>query len=53
MFPKLWLVEMLSRAPEKYDASICTIISDDDSNGRAKACQIENGGKLPYGIEEP
>jgi hypothetical protein len=47
------LVEMLIRAPEKYGVSICTIISDDDSNGRAKARHITNGGLLPATVEEP
>jgi hypothetical protein len=45
------LVEMLIRAPEKHTVSICTIISDDDSNGRAKAQSINNGGKLLGGNE--
>jgi hypothetical protein len=28
-------------------------ISDDDSNGRAKAQHVSNGGKLPLHLEEP
>jgi hypothetical protein len=44
---------MLSRAPETYGVSICTIASDDDSNGRAKAEHICNGGLLPDAVEEP
>lgn len=47
------LVTMLQRAPEKHSVSICTIISDDDSNGRAKAKHVSNGGKLSNSIEEP
>lgn len=47
------LVTMLLRAPEKKSVSICTIISDDDSNGRAKAQHIRNGGKLLEAIEDP
>lgn len=47
------LVEMLNRSPEKHNISICTIISDDDSNGRAKAQSVSNGGKLSAGIESP
>jgi hypothetical protein len=47
------LVNMLTRAPETYCVSICTIISDDDSNGRAKAKHICNGGLLPGTVEEP
>jgi hypothetical protein len=34
------LVDTLSRAPEKYGISICTIILDDISNGRAKVPHI-------------
>jgi len=47
------LVEMLARAPEKLNVSICTIVSDVDSNGRAKAQHVTNGGKFPVTIEEP
>jgi len=47
------LVEMLCRAPEKLNISICTIVSDDDSNSRAKARHVTNGGKLPLTIEQP
>jgi hypothetical protein len=46
------LVKMLARAPEKLNVSNCTIVSDDDSNGRAKAQHVTNGGKLPVTIEE-
>jgi hypothetical protein len=46
------LVEMLIRAPEKYGVSICTIFSDDDSNGRPKAQRITNGGLLPAAVKE-
>jgi hypothetical protein len=47
------LVAMLQRAPKKNKISICTIISDDDSNGRAKARHINKGGKLLETVEEP
>jgi hypothetical protein len=47
------LVEMLERAPEKYNVSICTIFSDDDSNGRVKAQHDSNGGQLTQANEEP
>jgi hypothetical protein len=47
------LVAMLQRAPEKNKISICIIISDDDSNGRAKARYINKGGKLLETVEEP
>jgi hypothetical protein len=47
------LVKMLSRAPELNSVSVCTIISDDDSNGRAKAQHVSNGGKLAIHVEEP
>jgi hypothetical protein len=43
---------MLIRAPEKYGVSICTIISDNNSNGRAKVRQITNGGLLPAAVDE-
>jgi hypothetical protein len=39
--------------PDEKGASISTIISDDDSNGRAKAQHISNGGAIPPHIEEP
>ena len=45
------LVEMLVRAPEKHNVSIAVIVSDDDSNGRAKAKHVSNEGKLPTIIE--
>ncbi len=47
------LVLLLTRAPEHYSVSIGTIISDDDSNGRAKARHVVNGGQLPDYVEEP
>jgi hypothetical protein len=46
-------VKMLERAPEKYNVSVCTIILDDDSNGRAKAQHVSNGGQLTQPVEEP
>jgi hypothetical protein len=47
------LVEMLQRPPETHKISFCTIISDDDSEGRAKVQHVTNGGKLLEKIEEP
>lgn len=47
------LVQMLIRIPDEKGASISTIISNDDSNGRAKAKQINNGGAHPPHAEEP
>jgi hypothetical protein len=50
------LVQLLKRAPEKNSVSICGIISDDDSSGRAKAKHVSNGGQHPveqYMLEEP
>jgi hypothetical protein len=47
------LVALLERAPEKYNVSICTIVSDDDSKGRAKAQHVSNGGQLTLVIKEP
>ena len=47
------LVQMLQRAPEKNNVSIYTIVSDDDSNGRAEAKHVRNGGKLTETVEEP
>jgi hypothetical protein len=47
------LTKMLIRIPEEKGASICTIITDDDSNGRSKARHIHNGGILPLHVEEP
>jgi hypothetical protein len=44
---------MLVRLPEKGGVSICTIISDDNSNGRVKARNISNRGQLPAVVEEP
>jgi hypothetical protein len=39
--------------PEEKGASVCIIISDDDSNAQAKAQNVTDGGVLPDGIEEP
>jgi len=47
------LVTMLQRAPEKNSVSICTIISDDDSNGKALAKHTSNGGKLLETTKRP
>jgi len=47
------LVEMLCRAPKKLNLSICIVLPDDDSDGRAKAQHVTNGGKLALTIEEP
>jgi hypothetical protein len=47
------LVKMISRIPEEKGVSICTVISNDDSNARAKARHVSNGGLLPLNIEEP
>jgi hypothetical protein len=47
------LVKMLERAPKKNNVSICTIISDDDSNGFLKAQHVRNGGRLTQAFEEP
>ncbi len=47
------LVQMIIRMPDEKGASISTISSDDDSNGRAKAQHISNGGALPPHIEQP
>ena len=47
------LVQLLKRAPEKNFVSICGIISDDDSSGRAKAKHVSYGGQLPNEVEEP
>jgi hypothetical protein len=47
------LVQMIIRMPDEKGASISTIISNDDSNGRAKAQHIKNGGALPPHVEEP
>jgi hypothetical protein len=47
------LVEMLERAPKQHNVSIFTIISDDDSNGRAKAQFVSNGGQLTLAVEQP
>jgi len=45
--------EGTSKAPEKYNVSICTIISDGDSNGFLKVQHIRNGGRLTQAFEEP
>jgi len=44
---------MLERAPEQHNVVICSIISDDDSNGRAKAQFVINGGQLRRAVEQP
>ncbi len=53
---KAWrncLGEVANSNAEEKGVSICTIISDDDSNGRSKAQHVENGGLLPVNVEEP
>jgi hypothetical protein len=47
------LVTLLKRFPEEKGASVCIIISDDDSNAQAKAQHICHGGVLLEHIEEP
>jgi hypothetical protein len=47
------LTKMLIRMPEEKGISICTIITDDDSNGRSKSRNVTNGGVLPMHVEEP
>ena len=47
------LTKMLIRMPEEKGISICTIITDDDSNGRSKSRHVTNGGVLPMHVEEP
>jgi hypothetical protein len=47
------LTKMLTRMPEEKSVSICAIISNDNSKGRAKARHRENGGELPNNIDEP
>jgi len=47
------LTRMLIRMPEEKGVSICSIITDDDSNGRAKSRHVCNGGILPDTVEEP
>ena len=47
------LTKMLIRLPEEKGVSICTIITDDDSNGRAKSRHVVNGGVLLIHVEEP
>jgi hypothetical protein len=47
------LVLMLNRMPMEKNVSVCTIISDDDSNARAKAQHVSNGGQLTANTEEP
>jgi hypothetical protein len=46
------LIQMLIRMPEEKGISVCSIISDDDSCGRARARHTNNGGQLPANIEE-
>jgi hypothetical protein len=47
------LTKMLIRMSEEEGVSICTIITDNDYNGRSKSCHVENGGVLPLNVEEP
>jgi hypothetical protein len=47
------LTKMLTPMPEEKSVSICAIMSDDDSNGRAKARYVSNSGVLPNNVEEP
>jgi len=47
------LTKMLIRIPDEKGVSICTIITDDDSNGRSKSRHVVNGGVLPIHVEEP
>jgi len=47
------LTKILTYMPEEKSVSICVIISDNDSNGRAKAHHMGNGGVLPNNFEEP
>jgi len=47
------LIQMIIRMPEEKGISVCCIISDDDSCGRARARNMNNGGQLPANIEEP
>jgi hypothetical protein len=49
----LALTKMLIRMPEEKGVSICTIITDDDSNRRSKSRHVANGGILPMDVEEP
>jgi hypothetical protein len=46
------LTKMLIRMPEEKGVSVCTIITDDDSNGWSKSRHIQNGGVLPLNVEE-
>ena len=46
------LVKMLSQILGEKGVSVCTIVSDKDSNARAKAHHIQNGGWLTKDIEE-
>jgi len=47
------LTKMLTRMVDEKGVSICTIITDVDSNGRSKSRHVDNGGVLPDHIEEP
>jgi hypothetical protein len=47
------LVKMLVRVSEEKNISVFTIISDDDSNARAKARHESNAWILPLTVEEP
>ena len=47
------LLLMLNQMPSEKNVSVCTIISDDDSNARAKAQHAGNRGQLTPNTEEP
>jgi hypothetical protein len=47
------LVTLLSRMPEEKGASVCILISDDDSNARARAQHACDGGVLPDHVNLP
>jgi len=47
------LTQILKRSPKEKGGSICTIVTDDDSNGRAKSRHESNCGILPDHVEEP
>lgn len=47
------LTKMLIQMPDEKHMTICTVISNDDSNGRAKSCHKENGGELFNTVKEP
>jgi hypothetical protein len=47
------LTKMLIRIPEEMGVTICTIITDDDSNGQSKLCHVDNGDILSTNVKEP